>query len=102
TAASLSLLAPGGTLVLYGLPSLSGFAMREAMGLAMANQTVAGFSIMPDVTPDAVKRALTDLFALTRDGVLRPRLATYQLEDAAKAHADMEARRTLGKVVLLP
>ena len=104
TAASLSLLAPGGQLVLYGLPSLSSFAMSgaEAMGLVMANQSVSGFSIMPEVKPDAVKAALRELFALTRDGVLKPRLATYPLNDAAKAHADMEARRTMGKVVLVP
>lgn len=104
TAASLSLLAPDGQLVLYGFPSLSSFAMTgpEAMGLVMSNQTVSGFSIMPDITPDAVKAALTDLFALVRDGVLRPRLATYRLDEAAKAHADIEARRTTGKVVLTP
>ncbi|MBN9546261.1 MAG: zinc-binding dehydrogenase [Alphaproteobacteria bacterium] len=100
TAASLSLLAPGGTLVLYGLPSLSGFAITgaETMGLVMANQTVSGFSIMPEISPAAVAAALADLVAL---GV-RSRLATYRLDDAAKAHADMEARRTRGKVVLLP
>jgi NADPH2:quinone reductase len=104
TAASLSLLAPGGQLVLYGLPSLSSFAVSgaEAVGLVMANQSVSGFSIMPAVTPDAVNAALSELFALARDGMLKPRLATYRLDDAAKAHADMEARRTRGKVVLVP
>lgn len=100
TAASLSLLAPGGTLVLYGLPSLSGFAITsaETMGLVMANQTVSGFSIMPEISPGAVTAALADLVALG----IRPRLASYRLDDAAKAHADMESRRTRGKVVLLP
>jgi NADPH2:quinone reductase len=68
----------------------------------MANQSVSGFSIMPAVTPDAVHAALSELFALARDGMLKPRLATYRLDDAAKAHADMEARRTRGKVVLVP
>ena len=104
TAASLSLLAPGGTLALYGLPSLSSFAVTgaEAMGLVMANQTVSGFSIMPEITPGAVAAALADLFALARDGVLRPRLAVYRLDEVAKAHADMEGRRTMGKVVLVP
>lgn len=104
TAASLSLLAPGGQLVLYGLPSLSSFSLpgAETMGLVMANQTVSGFSIMPAITPDAVKAALTELFALVRDGVLRPKRTTYKLDEAAKAHADIEARRTTGKVVLTP
>jgi len=91
-------------LVLYGFPSLSSFAMTggEAMALVMANQSVSGFSIMPDITPDAVKASLTELFALVRDGALRPRLTTYRLDEAAKAHADIEARRTMGKVVLVP
>ena len=104
TAASLSLLTPGGTLVLYGLPSLSSFAITgaEAMSLVMTNQTVSGFSIMPEVSPGNVKAALTDLFTLARDGALRPGLATYRLDQTAKAHADMEARRTTGKVVLVP
>lgn len=104
TAASLSLLAPGGRLVLYGLPSLSSFAMTgaEAMGLVMANQNVSGFSIMPEISPDAVTAALGDLFALVRDGALRPKVTAYRLDDVAKAHADIEARRTTGKVVLTP
>jgi len=68
----------------------------------MANQTVSGFSIMPEVSPDAVKAALAALFQLARDGTLKPRLATYRLDEVAKAHADMEARRTMGKVVLAP
>jgi len=102
TAASLSLLAPGGQLVLYGLPSLSSFVMTggEAMALVMANQNVSGFSIMPQITPDAVKAALVELFGLVQAGALRPRLATYRLDEAAKAHADIEGRRTVGKVVL--
>jgi len=104
TAASLSLLSPGGQLVLYGFPSLSSFAMTggEAMALVMANQSVSGFSIMPEITPDAAKAALVELFGLVQAGALRPRLATYRLDDAAKAHADIEARRTMGKVVLVP
>ncbi|WP_329255974.1 hypothetical protein [Actinoallomurus sp. NBC_01490] len=34
-----------------------------------------------------------------RKGQVRPR---YALADAAKAHADLEPRRTTGKLLLLP
>jgi NADPH2:quinone reductase len=36
-------------------------------------------------------------------GILTPRVErTYALRDAAQAHRDLEARRTIGSVVLLP
>ncbi|MFP5434722.1 MAG: zinc-binding dehydrogenase, partial [Alphaproteobacteria bacterium] len=37
------------------------------------------------------------------DGRLKVRIGgEYTLADAAKAHADMESRRTTGKLVLIP
>lgn len=42
------------------------------------------------------------VFELVRAGKLRPGITRYPLEHAASAHADLEARRTLGSVVLLP
>ena len=35
-------------------------------------------------------------------GEWRPLVTTYPLADAARAHADLEDRRALGKVLLLP
>jgi NADPH:quinone reductase-like Zn-dependent oxidoreductase len=36
-------------------------------------------------------------------GTLRmPAVATYPLEEVARAHADLESGRTVGKLVLLP
>ena len=44
-----------------------------------------------------------DLFAAMRDGKLHVRIgATYPLADAAQAHRDLEARKTVGKLLLLP
>ncbi len=36
------------------------------------------------------------------EGAWRPLVTTYPLADAARAHADLEGRRALGKVVLVP
>jgi NADPH2:quinone reductase len=47
--------------------------------------------------------AATNLFQAIRDGIVRaPEITTYALGDAAQAHADMEARRTTGSVILMP
>jgi NADPH2:quinone reductase len=44
-----------------------------------------------------------DLFAVVEKGVVSiPVDRTYALEDAAKAHRDLEARKTTGSVVLIP
>jgi NADPH2:quinone reductase len=46
---------------------------------------------------------MQELFGLVAAGRLRPQTgATYPLAEAARAHADMRARRTTGKVVLRP
>jgi NADPH2:quinone reductase len=43
------------------------------------------------------------LFAAVRSGILRPEIRhRYALANAADAHRDLEARRTVGQVVLLP
>lgn len=44
-----------------------------------------------------------DLFDVVASGAVRIRIgATYPLAEAARAHADLEARKTTGSVVLLP
>jgi NADPH2:quinone reductase len=46
---------------------------------------------------------LTELLDLTATGVLRPLVgAEYALTDARRAHEDLLARRTTGKLVLRP
>ncbi|MFI9213219.1 quinone oxidoreductase family protein [Streptomyces sp. NPDC053253] len=44
-----------------------------------------------------------ELFAAIADGSLKVRIgATYQLADARQAHEDLQARKTAGKVLLIP
>ncbi len=54
-------------------------------------------------TPEELRASAEAVFAVVRSGAVKiapPR--TYRLADAATAHADLEARRTTGSVVLLP
>ncbi|MBK5239139.1 MAG: zinc-binding dehydrogenase, partial [Actinomycetales bacterium] len=45
----------------------------------------------------------SELFAAVEAGTLKVRVgATYPLAEAAKAHEDLAARRTTGKVLLVP
>ena len=51
----------------------------------------------------ALEAIAGNLFAALRDGVIRAEVRQrYPLAAAAEAHADLESRRTVGQVVLLP
>jgi NADPH:quinone reductase len=53
--------------------------------------------------PDMLREPLADLFARAARGELRAVVgATYPLSEAARAHEDMQARRTTGKLLLDP
>lgn len=49
-----------------------------------------------------LERATEELFGLILDGRLRVRTSSAPLASAAKVHADLEARRTTGSIVLVP
>ncbi|MEU9042956.1 MULTISPECIES: quinone oxidoreductase [unclassified Kitasatospora] len=54
-------------------------------------------------THEALTRRAGELFDLLLDGRLTPRITgRYPLAEAARAHADLESRRTTGKLMLLP
>jgi NADPH2:quinone reductase len=54
-------------------------------------------------TPEALRARSRQLFAWVASGDLKVRIgARYPLALAAQAHADMETRRTTGKLVLIP
>lgn len=60
---------------------------------------------LPTYTSDhaATQAMADDLFAVVLDGSVRIRVErTYALADAAKAHADLEARTTTGSGILVP
>ncbi|KAI9081382.1 hypothetical protein K1719_036645 [Acacia pycnantha] len=55
------------------------------------------------VTRDELLEAAGEVFTNVASGVLKVRVNhTYPLSEAAKAHADLESRKTSGSVVLIP
>jgi NADPH:quinone reductase len=102
--ASLRALAPFGRLVAYGIASRE--PNTVASGALMArSQAVVGFWLMHCLRRprEMVAEPLEDLFARTAAGELRVvEGPVYPLSEARRAHEDLRARRTTGKLVLDP
>jgi NADPH2:quinone reductase len=101
---SLDTLRPRGMLVSYGNasgppPAISPLELSKRGSLYLTRPTL--FHFIPTRQP--LTRAAQELFDLTARGVIKIQVGqTYALRDVAKAHADLEARRTTGSTVLLP
>lgn len=101
---SLKALAPFGRLVAYGIASRE--PTTVAAGALMArSQSVVGFWLVDCLRkPDEMVAApLQDLFERVASGSLRVvEGAVYPLSEARRAHEELRARRTVGKLVLDP
>lgn len=64
------------------------------------NITLRGFNL--EGTLDQVPQALSALFKLVGEGKLKLEITKYPLSEAAKVHQLFEARKTSGKVILVP
>ncbi|WP_432030877.1 quinone oxidoreductase family protein [Streptomyces sp. 1222.5] len=98
---ALAALAPHGRLVAYS----SGGGTIRAYDLLVGAKSVIGFqmALIARGRPQLYERWRQELWRLFADGALRPSVhGEFALEDAAKAHAVVEARGNLGKVVLRP
>ncbi len=100
---NLSCLALFGRMVVFG--AASGDRGKLIPGdLMHGNQTVSGFWL-PRIMgrPDLLGSSLQHILRWVASGELRLTIgASYPLERAAEAHADLEGRRTRGKIVLNP
>jgi NADPH2:quinone reductase len=100
--AVLELLAPGGRLILFGWSS--GEPTRLSAGDLLARGLTASGAIgariqnRPGGMRDLEEQALTAL----AERRLVPFVQRFALADAAAAHAALESRETVGKVVLVP
>lgn len=95
-------LAPEGELLLgaLGRAEIAPTVFNDLVG---QNQTIRGMALLPLLTKANLKADLAELFALSAADKLRvPIGAQYALEDVAAAHSAIEARETVGKVILLP
>ncbi len=101
-ARSVEALAPGGVLISYGNAS-GGFVPLAPEALVVKNLTFIGLHLaFPPWTPASRGQALREVLALIEDGKVHPVVdRTLRVEEAARAHEHLAARRSLGKVVLL-
>lgn len=105
TTAGLAALAPLGQMVIYGALNIQQFALGvpDLLGLIFKNQSITGFALVPLLTPSSLKRELGALFDIAAHGQLKVTVGgVYSLADAADAHRALEARSTVGKLILVP
>ena len=99
---SLASLRRSGTFCWYG-PVLGAPGPIDIMSLP--HSIKIGYAAFSDhvPTPEALRARSEQLFDWILRGELKVRIgATYPLAHTARAHADMEARGTVGKLLLLP
>lgn len=98
---AIAALAPGGRLVAYS----SGGGTIQAYDLLVGAKSVIGFQMarIARNSPDLYEHWRQELWQYFASGLLRPVVhAEFPLEDAAEAHAVIENRSNLGKVILIP
>lgn len=102
--ASLAALAPFGRLVTYGMASRVPPTPIEAGRLMATSRAVAGFWLTHALRlPGGLRPAMEELLALHGAGRLRALAGgSYPLAEARRAHEDLRARRTHGKLTLDP
>jgi NADPH:quinone reductase len=97
-------LRPTGRMILYGAASgqpdpLVLARLAPAGSLYVQRPTLGTYTRTPDLLRDRARQ----VFELIAGGRLRVRIGhRYALEEARQAHEDLQARRTTGKLLLLP
>lgn len=99
---ALELLRPGGRLVMFGYSAGSPTQLTTSdlveRGISAGWSLGPRMAALPGGIPGLAFRAIERVAA----GRWRPLVTSYPLAEAARAHADLEGRRALGKVVLEP
>ncbi len=101
---SLNCLRPRGYMALYGassgpVPPVDPSLLMNKGSLYLTRPTIGHYN----PTREALLKRAGEVFDWIKSGELKLRVEhTYPLAEAAQAHRDLEARRTTGKVVLIP
>ena len=100
----LNVLRPRGYLVLFGgasgaVPAFDPIKLSQKGSLYLTRPSLMHYM----ATREELEQRAGDVFSMINAGQLKLRIGqTYKLEDAAQAHRDLEARKTTGKVLLVP
>ena len=102
--ASLAALAPFGRLVTYGMAAREQPKLVHPGDLMRRSRAVIGFWLAHCFErPEMLRSAMDDMLDLVARGDLAPVVGgTYPLAEARRAHEDLRARRTVGKLILDP
>ncbi len=101
---SLDCLVPRGMMVSFGqasgmVPPVDVTVLSAKGSLYLTRPTLFHYT----ATRDDLLASASALFEVVRRGAVRVEVGqTYPLRDAARAHEDLEARRTVGSTVLIP
>lgn len=101
---SLDSLRPRGYLVLFGsssgpVPPVDPQTLNAKGSLFLTRPSLAHYTL----TPEEIAWRADSIFSAVREGKLKVRAEReYPLADAARAHQDLEGRKTTGKLLLLP
>jgi NADPH2:quinone reductase len=101
---SLDCLAPRGMMVSFGqasgmVPPLDVTVLSAKGSLYLTRPTLFHYT----ATREELRASAAALFDVVLKGVVRIAVGqTYPLRDASRAHAELEARRTVGSTVLIP
>jgi NADPH2:quinone reductase len=101
---SLDCLRPRGLMVSFGnasgpVPPVDLLQLSQKGSLFITRPTLAHYT----ATREELEGAARELFEVMQSGKVKVEVsATYPLAEAARAHRDLEARKTTGSVVLLP
>jgi NADPH2:quinone reductase len=102
--ASLKALAPFGRLVHFGQAGREGAPKVDPGALMARSQGVIGFWLVHMMRrPDLMTEAMEGMFSAVLAGELEAVIGgEYPLEEAQRAHEDLRARGTVGKLILVP
>jgi len=93
----------GGTVVFYGMAGGQPPAVDPRQLMDGSKRLVGGDLWNVLTSAEQRRQRASELFALIRSGAVQvPVAARFALADGAAAHALLEARKTVGKVLLLP
>lgn len=100
---SLSQVRTGGTVVFYGMAAGAPPAIDPRLLMDGSKRLVGGDLWNVLTSPTERQRRADSLFELIRTGALRvPIAARFALAEGAAAHALLESRQSVGKVLLIP